>query len=325
MANAMSTAHRLDLLEGTVRVVSAGVDAKSDEAMANRPNVQIVNIGHSGNRRDVAVDVVPVHVGRYLLQQYRDTAANHTDGRIENHHTKQDGANGIDGTPLRLAPDGQTGNEDGHRLGQVAQHVDVCRVQIDVALLLSVMLVLDLGVGVRNLVGVQPLRHPRRRRRPIRCLRMGTIPFGRLGHVGKEQTLLLAAAGVIGIAPATTAAATTATSMVVMTVRMSMLVFVGMSMITTGQMDVMLSQHKGQDDIDNNPDEGNETHQSPIDVQIMINVGLFSRCPPHDEGPKTSDTLDQQEYRHDGQRGHGKQRRQRLGAFEPKGKVGAGG
>ena len=39
MANAMSTAHRLDLLEGTVRVVSAGMDAKSDEAMADGPNV----------------------------------------------------------------------------------------------------------------------------------------------------------------------------------------------------------------------------------------------------------------------------------------------
>ena len=128
----------------------------------------------------------------------------------------------------------------------------------------------------------------------------------------------------IGIAPAATAA-TAATSMMVMAVRVSMLMLVGMSVITTGQMDVMLSQHKGQDDIDNNPNEGNQTHQSPIDVQIMIHVGLFSRCPPHDEGPKTPDALDQEEYRHDGQRGHGKQRRQRLGAFVPKGKVGAGG
>ena len=120
-----------------------------------------MNIGHSGNRRNVAEDVVPVHVGWYLLQQYRDTGSNDPDGGIEYHHAKQDGANGIDGTPLRLPPDGQTGNEDGHRLGQVAQHMDVCRVQIDVALLLPVMLVLDLRVGVRHLVGVQPLRHSR--------------------------------------------------------------------------------------------------------------------------------------------------------------------
>ena len=164
VVNAVPAADRLDLLERTVRIVGAGMDAESNEAMTDGPNVQIVDVEHPGDRRDVAVDIIPVHVGRYLLEEDRNAAANHPDGRVKYDHAKQDGANRINGAPLGLPPDGEASDEDRHRLGQIPQNVNVRRVQIDVALLLPMMLmilVIGLCVRVRNLVGVQPLQIPR--------------------------------------------------------------------------------------------------------------------------------------------------------------------
>jgi len=148
VGNAMPAAHRLDLLERTVRIGGAGMDAESNEAMTDGPNVQIVHVEHPGDRRNVAVDIIPVHVGWYLLEQDRNAAANNPNGGVEYDHTKQDGTNGIDGAPLGLPPDGEAGNEDRHRLGQVAQNVNIRRVQIDVALaLLPMVLMLMLMLG----------------------------------------------------------------------------------------------------------------------------------------------------------------------------------
>ena len=334
VANAVPAADRLDLLERTVRIVGAGMDAESNEAMTDGPNVQIVDVEHPGDRRDVAVDIVPVHVGRYLLEEDRNAAANHPDGGVKYDHAKQDGANWIDGAPIGLPPDGEAGDEDRHRLGQIPQNVNVRRVQIDVALLLPMMLmtlVIGLCVRVRNLVGVQPLQRSRRCRcrRPIHCLGIGaaaSIPFGRLGHVGKEQTLLLAAARVARVVATATATIAAVMPMSV-GVPMFVLVLVGMSMVAAGQMDVMLAQHKGQDDVDDHANEGDQAHQSAIDVQVRTCVGplLLPSNPAHDEGPQTPNALHQEKYRHDRQRGHGKQRRQRLGPLVSEGKVRAGG
>ena len=105
-----------------------------------------------------------------------------------------------------------------------------------------------------------------------------------------------------------------------------MFVLVGMSMVAAGQMDVMLAQYKGKDDVDDHANEGDQAHQSAIDVQVMTCVGLLlSSNPAHDEGPQTPNALHQEKYRHDRQRGHGKQRRQRLGPLVSEGKVRAGG
>mmetsp|Transcript_1778 Transcript_1778/g.5193 ORF Transcript_1778/g.5193 Transcript_1778/m.5193 type:complete len:254 (+) Transcript_1778:845-1606(+) len=108
-------------------------------------------------------------------------------------------------------------------------------------------------------------------------------------------------------------------------VRMPMFVLVRMSVVTTGQMDVMLSEYKGQDDVDDHANEGDQAHQFPIDIQIVIHVGLLLSNPTNYKGPQTSDALHQEEYRHDRQRGHGKQGRQRLGPLVSEGEVGAGG
>ena len=88
VVNAVPAADRLDLLERTVRIVGAGMDAESNEAMTDGPNVQIVDVEHPGDRRDVAVDTIPVHVGRYLLEEDRNAAANHPDGRVKYDHAK---------------------------------------------------------------------------------------------------------------------------------------------------------------------------------------------------------------------------------------------
>ena len=80
------------------------VDREGSLAVADAPDVQVVDVVDAGNGRDRVVDLLPVDACRGFLQEDRDGALQDAGGRPEDQPAKDEGQDRVDRVPLRLEP-----------------------------------------------------------------------------------------------------------------------------------------------------------------------------------------------------------------------------
>lgn len=114
----------VDLLDG-LGIRRRAVERERDLTVADVPNMEIMDILHSGNDGNFVVDLLPIDRCGGLIQQNRQRAFHHTDRGTEHQDGKAKRQQRVDNVPFGLPPNHETSNKYGKALGQISHDVQV--------------------------------------------------------------------------------------------------------------------------------------------------------------------------------------------------------
>ena len=117
------------------------VDVRRDADMAREecfahgdgPDVQLVHRDHAGQLLEASLHLPSIHLPRRALHEDREDVAQHLDGGEQHEHREQERADEVDHFPLGVIPDRRSTHHHADALDEVAEHVEVCAFDVDVA------------------------------------------------------------------------------------------------------------------------------------------------------------------------------------------------
>jgi hypothetical protein len=119
------------------------VDVRQDADMAREecfahgdgPDVQLVHRDHAGQLLEASFHFPSIHLPRRALHEDREDVAQHLDGGEQHEHREQERADEVNHFPLGVIPNRRSTQHHADALDEVAEHVEVCTFDVDVALL----------------------------------------------------------------------------------------------------------------------------------------------------------------------------------------------